>query len=181
MQQSPASFTFTCLQESDLPLLFTWFQQQYIAQLWKEPADYETFKEKYIAQYINASDLHPFIAYRNEKPIGFIKYHHMNDEDRAVFPNVEFPHLSVGIDLFIGEPAYLNKGYGTRLLKEFTAFTKKREPACKTIMIDPAVDNERAIACYKKVGFKEVGIYTTPYGPTGQGPGPILLMLYQCA
>lgn len=45
--------------------------------------------------------------------------------------------------------------------------------------IDPATDNHRAIACYKKVGFTPIGEFIVPYGPMGNGPGPILLMMYK--
>lgn len=176
MQEAPI-FNFKLVTETDLSLLFTWFQQPYISQLWKEPTDWAIFREKYVRR-MSEQEFFPFLAYIDKKPIAYIKYHHVNDEDRAVFPDVTIPEGSMGIDLFIGDSDYLNKGYGVRLLTEFIEFVKKLEPSCTTIMIDPAVDNLRAIKCYQKVGFKIIGEYITPYGPTGEGPGPILLMLY---
>jgi RimJ/RimL family protein N-acetyltransferase len=176
MSLNAHTFNFKPLAESDLPFLFEWFAQPYIAQLWKEP-DWRTFQEKY-RKRISSNDIFPFVAYIDDKPIAYIKYHHVKDDDRALFPNVEIPAFSIGLDLFIGNPNYLGKGYGTHLVKEFIQFVQKIEPHCTTIIIDPAVDNHRAIRCYEKVGFKIVGTYITPYGPTGEGPGPILLMMY---
>ena len=57
-QTASPTFTFNRLQASDLPLLFKWFQQPYIADLWKEITEYVAFKEKYINRYIESSTLH---------------------------------------------------------------------------------------------------------------------------
>ena len=170
-------FRFKSLEEADLPLLFDWFKQPYIAQLWKESCVYSVFKEKYIKHIASESNF-PLIATMEGRPIAYLIYHYVNDEDRANFPGVDLPHLTIGLDLFIGDPSYLNKGYGTQLIKEFITFLKQKEPICRALTIDPASGNDRAIACYKKVGFKAIGLYVTPYGPTGNEPGPILLMRY---
>jgi len=60
------------------------------------------------------------------------------------------------VNILIGEPEFWGKGYGTealRLLLDF-AFTLLD---LNTIMLDTIAFNERAIACYKKVGFREMG------------------------
>ena len=171
------TFTFQPLIKSDLPLLFKWFAQPYIAALWKEPTEWEKFEEKF-AKRLRSTDTFSFIAGVGDKTIGYIQYHLINDADRALFANVQLPVETVGLDLFIGEPSYLDKGYGTKLLRSFMEYVKKCRPLCKRIIIDPAPDNHRAIKCYEKVGFKVLGTYHTPYGPTGSGPGNILLMSY---
>ncbi len=172
------NFAFKPLVQADFALLFKWFQQPYIAKLWKEPQEWDFFKDKFTAR-LGSIDTFSFIAYLNDRPIGYIQYHLVNDDDRTLFPDISLPLNSVGIDLFIGEPECLNRGYGTKLLADFIEHIKKLEPNCMKIIIDPAPDNHRAIACYQKVGFKTKGTYMTPYGPTGSGPGEILLMVYQ--
>lgn len=176
MEENQTSFAFQRLNEADLPLLFNWFKQPYIAQLWKEPQEWDAFQAKFIPR-LSSSDSISFIAHRGNNPLGYIQYHYVTDEDRALFPDIVLPPHSIGLDLFIGEPECLNKGYGTLLLAAFIEFLTKREPLCTTMIIDPAPDNLRAIKCYEKVGFKKVGNYQTPYGPTGEGPGKILLMI----
>ena len=172
-----STFIFKSLTQNDLPMLFEWFKQPYIEELWKEPKNFEIFKSKYM-KHITSQDIAPFIAYIKDTPVAYIKYHHTNEDDRAIVHDFAIPEKSIGFDLFIGNPEHLNKGYGTTLLKEFIAFVKANEPDCQAIIIDPATDNDRAIACYKKVGFKTIGEYISPYGPTGEGPGPILMMIY---
>ncbi|MFB4213896.1 GNAT family N-acetyltransferase [Shouchella sp. JSM 1781072] len=59
---------------------------------------------------------------------------------------------AMGMDLFIGEVSFWNKGYGTTLVNMLTENIIGEDP--KTIVtVDPRVENERAIACYKKCGF----------------------------
>lgn len=56
------------------------------------------------------------------------------------------------MDLFIAEEEYLNKGYGTAIVK---LFCQKiiQDFGAKKILIDPASNNQCAIRCYEKSGF----------------------------
>jgi RimJ/RimL family protein N-acetyltransferase len=175
MNATTAIFTFKSLALTDLPLLFGWFCQQHVAQLWPEPKTWAEFETKW-SEYYKRN--HKFIAYLDDMPFAYIQYSHVTDEDRTKFHATPIPEPSIGCDLFIGDPNYLGKGYGTELIKQFIEYVKiYLEPTCKAILIDPASDNYRAIACYKKIGFEKVGTYVVPYG-TIKGPGPIDLMIY---
>lgn len=178
MEPEPTKFSFELLTESNLPLLHNWFMQDYIFKLWPESRDFEIFKTKYLAKLKLDSTTFPFVAYYNRRPIAYIQYFRTDAYDQEQYPGVDIPVGSIGMDLFIGEPDCLGKGLGERLLRDFIDFVKLREPDCKLIIIDPAVDNKPAIKCYKKVGFKVIGEYITQAGPTGTGPGPILLLAY---
>jgi len=170
-------FTFKLLTPKYFLLLFNWFGQDYISQLWVESKDWPEF-EKIWQRKIAEPDVFRFLAFIDEEPIGYIHYFRVNDYDRKHFPGVDLPEGSVGLDLFIGNPAYLNKGLGSQLIKDFISFVKNLEPKSTSIIIDPAPDNIRAIKCYEKVGFKKIGTFMTSYGPRGVGPGEILLMKY---
>lgn len=174
MNTALISFTFKPLALNDLSLLFNWFCQPYIADLWPEPKLFSEFEAKWV-EHIKRD--HKFIAYLGDIPIAYIQYYRVTDEDRIKFHSVYIPEPSVGCDLFIGSPEYLGKGYGTQLIQQFIQYLQDKEPVCKAIIIDPASDNYRAIACYKKVGFETIGTYVVPYG-TSTGPGPVDLMIY---
>ncbi len=49
-------------------------------------------------------------------------------------------------------------------LSEFVAFLMA-DPRVTEIRVDPHPDNRRAIRCYAKVGFQDLGRITTPDGP----------------
>lgn len=57
------------------------------------------------------------------------------------------------IDIWIGEPDMLNKGYGSQMMK-LGIERCFSEPEVKAIIIDPLVDNKNAIRFYERVGFK---------------------------
>jgi len=61
-----------------------------------------------------------------------------------------------GLDLFIGEETYLNKGYGSKVIAHFLreiVFQKY-----KAAVIDPDRENKRALKAYQKAGFKNFSV-----------------------
>ncbi len=66
----------------------------------------------------------------------------------------EFRHA--GMDLFLGTP-FQDRGLGTAAVRTMARYLI-RERGHHRLIIDPAAQNERAIRCYEKVGFRRVGI-----------------------
>jgi len=69
-------------------------------------------------------------------------------------PDPEFRHA--GIDLFL-DPAFHGRGLGTETVRVLCAHLID-DHGFHRLVIDPEVANEVAIACYRKVGFKPVGL-----------------------
>jgi aminoglycoside 6'-N-acetyltransferase len=61
-----------------------------------------------------------------------------------------------GIDLFL-DPAVHGRGLGTETVRVLCAHLID-DHGFHRLVIDPAVDNEVAIACYRKVGFRPIGV-----------------------
>ena len=66
----------------------------------------------------------------------------------------EYRHA--GIDLGLAT-AWQGRGLGTDTLRTLARYLV-RERGHHRLVIDPAADNERAIHCYEKVGFRPVGV-----------------------
>ena len=60
-----------------------------------------------------------------------------------------------GIDIFIGEVEYRNRGIGTEALRLLMKALFEDYHA-DILMIDPKVHNTRAIRCYHKCGFRDL-------------------------
>ena len=60
------------------------------------------------------------------------------------------------LGIFIGEKEYLNRGYGTEAIKLLLDYGFNLLNL-HNIMLEVFSFNKRAISCYKKVGFKEIG------------------------
>jgi len=153
-------FTFQPLKEKDIQLLFHWFAQPHVAQWWPTPKKEEKFFEHFLPR-IRSKNTLPFLVLLNNVPLGYIQYYHITDQARQWFPIL--PKETVGIDQFIGEATKMGKGLGTAFIKEFVHFLF--EQGFKTVIVDPDPKNKQAIKCYQKVGFKKIGIYTTPHEP----------------
>lgn len=58
-----------------------------------------------------------------------------------------------GVDLFIGEPDLWNQGVGTQAIKLVTQ-TLVRVYGADAVIVDPRVNNPRAVRAYKKCGYR---------------------------
>ena len=77
---------------------------------------------------------------------GMIQHHEESDP--------EYRHA--GMDLFLGT-AFQDRGLGTDTVRTLARHLV-RDLGHHRLTIDPAADNERAIRCYEKVGFRRVGV-----------------------
>jgi aminoglycoside 6'-N-acetyltransferase len=88
-----------------------------------------------------------------DKEIGYIQYYPLEDEERNIYGYLD--GTIFGIDQFIGEVDYWNKGIGTLLVKAMVKFLIEQKNADRVVM-DPQIMNVRALKCYEKCGFKKV-------------------------
>ncbi|MFD2443747.1 GNAT family N-acetyltransferase [Bacillus sp. CGMCC 1.16607] len=93
------------------------------------------------------------IEYENTA-IGYIQYYPIHSDEKRKY-QLPISETIYGMDQFIGEIEYWNKGIGTLLVKSMVAYLKKDKNADRIIM-DPQVQNKRAVACYEKCGFQKV-------------------------
>ena len=61
---------------------------------------------------------------------------------------------AVGVDLSVADPSRLSQGLGSAVLRAFV--DGLRAEGHRTIIIDPDPDNGRAVAAYRKAGFRPV-------------------------
>lgn len=62
-----------------------------------------------------------------------------------------------GIDILIGEPELWSQGIGTTAVSALLDYLRA-ELGARRAVIDPRVDNARAIRCYEKCGFRKVKV-----------------------
>lgn len=151
---------FKPLTISDLDLLCIWFEKPHVLEWWNDHLTPEHIKEKYRIR-IDDDVVCPYIAYMDNKPIGFIQYYWASKVGEGWW--LDEDANTVGLDQFIGEENYINKGFGTLMMKEFIYFLFQN-PLIKKIITEADPNNSRAKRCYEKAGFHEMGIIDTPDG-----------------
>ncbi len=134
-------FKFKLLTADDFPLMLGWLSKDHVKKWWNDSDD--TLEK--VALHYGANDgTERFILLKTdkgkEKPVGYFQYY-FDDDD------------SIGIDQFIGEEDYLNRGVGTQAVKMFVEMIARRHRPAR-IILDPSPENKRAVRCYEKAGFK---------------------------
>lgn len=153
-------FTFKPLTSSDLDLLCKWFEAPHVLEWWNDQLTADEIKEKY-GNRINNDVIHPYIACLDNKPIGFIQFYWAKKVGNGWWLNED--NGTVGLDQFIGDENYIDKGYGTVMIKKFIQFLFQN-PAITKIITEADPTNLRAKRCYQKVGFREEREINTPDG-----------------
>ncbi|WP_321212219.1 GNAT family N-acetyltransferase [Pseudalkalibacillus hwajinpoensis] len=88
------------------------------------------------------------LIYKDNSPIGYIQFYPLNE-----VCGISLPVNSYGMDQFIGEPTYWNKGIGTKIVTMIVNYLIEKVEA-SLIVMDPQTWNKRAITCYENVGFE---------------------------
>lgn len=155
-----SSYSFKDLQESDLHIIGKWLKEPHVKKIWDDGESWEESHEKYLFR-TSSDKVKQFLVYYQNKPIGYIQFYWASKVGDGWWEG--FSDDVIGIDQYIGEIEFLGKGHGTQFIKEFLIYSKERYNFSKVIC-DPSPDNKRAIRCYEKVGFKNLGEVGTPDG-----------------
>ncbi|MBK8202512.1 MAG: GNAT family N-acetyltransferase [Bdellovibrionales bacterium] len=154
------TFQFIPLSPDHISLLRKWLKEPHVAEFWQEPDDETEFRKKYLEK-LQERDVRPYIINYNGTPIGYIQ-----DYEAALVGGGWWPDAkpgTFGVDQYIGENEFINKGLGTKIIHLFVSKLFEN-PKVQEVITDPDPKNGRAIRAYEKVGFKKVGPITTPGG-----------------
>lgn len=125
------------LTEHDFPMIWHWLQRPHVKQWWD---DGQTCLEEVVETFSDEPEtVRRFILEMDEAPMGYGQICALGGG-------------RVGIDLFLAHVEWLSKGIGQASLRALLAEASAQGQA-HTATIDPHPDNDRAIACYEKVGF----------------------------
>lgn len=155
------TFTFTRLSRADFPLLHRWLNEPHVQEWWGGPVSRAEVDEKYVVHATSAT-VRGYFVHQNGAPFAYIQAYDVDAAGDGWWPDARAGE--VGVDQFIGEPAFMGKGLGSRLLRAFCDTVVFADPAVVRIITDPAPANARAIRAYEKAGFVAQGLVDTPDG-----------------
>lgn len=144
--------SFRQMQESDISLVLNWLKQPHVSEFWfsvRNSSD-EELHEKYHKR-LKEGVIELYIMTVNNHDIGLIQTYFLEHDNPF---HVNGP--AKGIDLFIGDKDYLNRGFGSQLIELFMTQHVFNDSEVSYACIDPEVANERAIHVYEKCGFVPV-------------------------
>ena len=143
------------LAKKDKVLLAKWLSNPEVLQYY-EGRD-NPFDERKVEQHFfdDVEDVTRCIIEFNGMPIGYLQFYEVDEEERKIYGYDSPTEIIYGMDQFIGEPSYWNKGIGTQLVHSVVMYLTSEKGAHRIVM-DPQIQNERAIRCYEKCGFNKV-------------------------
>jgi aminoglycoside 6'-N-acetyltransferase len=89
------------------------------------------------------------------RPIGFLQLADASEEETHYWGDIEPGTWS--LDIWIGSPRDRGRGLGRKAMTEALGRAFDHHGA-RSVVIDPAVGNRRAIAFYEQLGFERVGV-----------------------
>jgi aminoglycoside 6'-N-acetyltransferase len=153
--------TLRPLRETDLPRLLAIVKEPGVREWW---IDYDA--ESLLEDTFGDADVTPFAIELDGELIGVI----------LATEELDPQYKQAMIDLAVDAP-HIGQGFGTDALRTMIRYLMEQR-GHHHILIDPAVANERAIAAYRKVGFKPVGVMRQyELGPDGVWRDALLMDL----
>ena len=165
MPTREVTVTLRLMTEQHLPMLHDWLNRPHIVEWWggeEERPTLDEVMEHYLPRVMAQESVTPYIAMLDEEPIGYAQSYIALGSGDGWWEEETDPGVR-GIDQFLANPAQLNQGLGTKLVRALVDLLFRDRSVTK-IQTDPAPSNLRAIRCYEKAGFVQEKIITTPDG-----------------
>jgi aminoglycoside 6'-N-acetyltransferase len=143
--------------DADYGLLAAWLSDPAVLE-WYEGRD-QVFDEarvraEFAPRVLEQEQVRPCIIELDGRPAGYLQYYPVADPADY---ELDAADDAWAFDLFIGRPGLWGTGLGSRVLRLMSAFVFATCGA-RRIVIDPRVDNPRAIRAYEKSGFRRAKV-----------------------
>ena len=140
---------------NDFEMMVKWLNDEKVLQFYEEPpTDLNRVIKKYGPRIEGTHYVTPCIVELNEQPIGYIQYYEIQEEELKSYGYAANQGI-YGIDQFIGETYLWGKGLGTAMIRMMLNYLSTTKNASR-VMLEVKKSNMRAIASYKKCGFKVI-------------------------
>ncbi|TYR76639.1 GNAT family N-acetyltransferase [Rossellomorea vietnamensis] len=138
----------------DIPLMEKWLQSPPVYEFYGgKPMEPEAVRKKYNPRILGSHFVRPYIFLYDGTPAGYLQKYKIEESQSFQWGFAKEESI-IGIDCFIGESELFNKGIGTKMVKEFiNQIIQEDTPSF--IVLDPSMENKRAVRCYEKAGFKK--------------------------
>ncbi|WP_438431608.1 GNAT family N-acetyltransferase [Gorillibacterium sp. sgz500922] len=144
--------TLRRLETEDAGLLEAWLSDPRVLEYYEgrdRPHDRELVWKHF---YEDREGIASCMIRYQEKDIGFLQYYLLDEAGKEEYGCADEPGRIYGMDQFIGEPAFWNRGIGSALVAATADYLIGHERA-DGVVLDPQAWNTRAIRAYEKAGF----------------------------
>ena len=143
---------FRPLVAGDLPLVRDWLRRAHVREWWRDPIDEAI--EKRLAG-IEKDRTEQYVIVIEDRPVGMIQTYLVSDSPGWEEIVGAEPGLA-GVDLFIGEEAWVGRGAGPRVLEAFARDVVFARPGTDACVATVEEANRRSWRAFEKAGFRHV-------------------------
>jgi RimJ/RimL family protein N-acetyltransferase len=144
---------FRSLKRDELLLMHRWLNSGPAFEWYgSRTQSMEEIETKYLPRIDGRDPVHALALIYRGQPIGYLQWYRLRDEPEYALDGEDGTDAAA-IDLFIGEPKLIGRGFGTAVLRKVLAEVVFAEPDIRRCYIDPNPANARAIRAYEKAGF----------------------------
>ncbi len=157
----------------DLPLLFEWLRQPYVAAWWRDvPADVDAVLAEYGPCIDGEDPTELFVVAVDGRSVGMIQRYLIADEPAwwPAFDGIIDVSNAAGIDYLIGEPDAVGQGVGSAMIAAFVPLVFAWRPV-DSIVVTVQQANAASWRILEKSGFRRIwsGELDSP-DPSDVGP-----------
>lgn len=160
MDSSSIEISFRPIEPRDVGNLVRWQRDPEVARWYWDVADLDgdELTRKWTKRANNPdTKTDRYIIEVDDHDIGEIQVAKLDDYPEVAVETA-IPNAA-GVDIFIGEPAWRDRGVGSRAVRQFVDEIVFSRPGIETCIIDPEPENARAIRSYRNAGFRHVRTY----------------------
>lgn len=156
-----ADYSFRPMTRDDLPMFRDWLAKPHVRGWWGDPGTEAGLVQK----DMDEARVEMRLACLGGTPFAFIQDYNAHAFGAPHY--ADQPRDARAIDTFLGDPAYLGKGHGAGYIAARLADLRR---SYKVILTDPDPTNTRAVAAYRRAGFRPLDIRPCEDG------GPVQVM-----
>jgi aminoglycoside 6'-N-acetyltransferase len=158
----PDAYALRAFTAADLPMMADWLATPHLRQWWGDPVE----ELALVTEDLDNPLMDQQIGLLGPCAFAYLQSYPCHEWGAAQFH--DRPEGSQSVDMCVGLPDMLGHGHGAAILRLYAQTLIAR--GAKDVVIDPAPDNERALRCYRRAGFRDVAIRP------GEEGDPVLVM-----
>ncbi|WP_248581320.1 GNAT family N-acetyltransferase [Nocardioides sp. InS609-2] len=141
------------MSRGDLPLVTKWRQAEHVHKWWTSDGDpsAERVEAQYGPDIDGMTPTRMWVAEVNGRSVGFVQDYKIADYPE--FALLTPDPAALGVDYAIGEPEWVGRGIGTRVLWAWALKARQRHPEVAHYFAAPDHRNEASLRLLDKVGF----------------------------
>lgn len=144
-----SDYSFRPITRDDLPMFKAWLDAPHIEGWWGDSAT----EARLVEDVLDKDIVDMRIVCHDGTPFAFIQDYNAHAFGAPQYAGQD--PAARAIDTFLGDPAYLGQGHGAGYIAARLAELRRSAPV---VLTDPDPANARAIAAYRRAGFRPLKI-----------------------